>query len=128
MQRGGGDRLGWRARASRPDQDCALFIDGDPLGLDEFHLEIFEGVLLEMELPFERTVGDATATLEHIPRVIQNLLEGHGRPSAAAVLPLTASTILNEATSRIQCTRVYQEHGRAEREITPGWGHPVAGS
>jgi hypothetical protein len=48
------------------------------LAIDEFGLEVVEGLIIELELPFERPIGHATATLEHRHRLIQNLLEGHG--------------------------------------------------
>jgi hypothetical protein len=70
-----------RCCAPPPDQHRARLIHSDALGLNEFSLQVLEGVIIELELPFERAIGHAATALEHRHRVIENLLEGHGRPS-----------------------------------------------
>ena len=51
------------------------------LALDEFVLQIFEGRVIELELPLEGAVGQAAATLEHGYRLVEDLLKGHRQPS-----------------------------------------------
>jgi len=77
---------GYPASSTAPDQDFAIFIHGQQLAVDEFFFEISEIRVIQIELPFEGTIGQAPATLEHGNRLIQNLLEGHDRPSIALVL------------------------------------------
>jgi ABC transporter substrate binding protein len=120
VKRGGGDRLGWRARSSRPDQDFAIFIDGYPLGIDEFHLEIFEGVIIEIELPFERAVGDATATLEHCPRMIENLLRSC-RPSTRRrfnAIKGVARTLSAPAPMLVAASKAFSSGPRTSRDCS----------
>ncbi len=50
---GGGPRAGTRSLGTRPDQDVAVLIDRQALALDEFVLQIFQGRVVELELPFE---------------------------------------------------------------------------
>jgi hypothetical protein len=70
-----------RHRVARPDQDIASLIDRQALALDEFVLQIFQGRVVELELSLEGAVGQASATLEHGHRVVENLLKGHRQPS-----------------------------------------------
>jgi hypothetical protein len=42
---------------ARPDQDIAPLIDRQALTLDEFVLQIFQGRVVELELPLEGAVG-----------------------------------------------------------------------
>jgi hypothetical protein len=48
---------------------------------DEFVLQIVQGRIIELELPLEGTVGQASATLEHGHRLAENLIKGHRQPS-----------------------------------------------
>jgi hypothetical protein len=43
------------------------------LAVNEFLLEVFQGVIIELELPFEGAIGDASAALEHGYRVVEDL-------------------------------------------------------
>jgi hypothetical protein len=109
---------GWRSRGgvAGPHQDFAIFIDGYPLGIDEFRLEILEGVIIEIELPLERAIGHATSTLEHGQGLVQNLLEGHGRPSTALALPRADGTVFEGAAS----------YGNRSTSIPEAWGSGTA--
>jgi hypothetical protein len=49
--------------------------------LDEFVLQIFEGRVVELELPLQRAVGQAPPALEHRYSLVENLLKGHRPPS-----------------------------------------------
>jgi hypothetical protein len=51
------------------------------LALDEFVLQIFQGRVVELELPLEGAVGQAPAALEHGNRLVEDLLKGHRPPS-----------------------------------------------
>lgn len=44
------------ANASSPDQDAALLIHGEFLGVDEFVLEILQIVVIQSELPLYRSI------------------------------------------------------------------------
>ena len=66
-------------RLSRPGR-CPL-IDRQALALDEFVLHIFQGCVVELELPLEGTVGQAPTPLEPGNRVVEDLLKGHRHPS-----------------------------------------------
>ena len=68
-------------RATRPDQDSTVLIDGEPLALDEFVLEILQIVVVEVELALERAIGHAPTALEHGDRLVEDLLKGHRPPS-----------------------------------------------
>jgi hypothetical protein len=45
-------------------------LDGQALPLDELSLQVFQGVILELELPFEHAIGHAASPLEQGNRVI----------------------------------------------------------
>jgi len=75
---------GWRERCrpvAGPDQDIAVLIDRHPLALDEFVLQILQGRVIELELPLEGIVGQASAPLQHGHRLVEDLLKGHRQPS-----------------------------------------------
>ena len=74
-------RVGHGALGARPDQDVALLLDRQALARDEFVLQIVQGRIIELELPLEGAVGQASAPLEHGHRLVENLLKGHRRPS-----------------------------------------------
>jgi len=69
-----------RPRA-RPDQDFALLIDRQALSFDELILQIFQGLVVELELPLESAIGQAPTTLQHGHRLVEDLLKGHRQPS-----------------------------------------------
>src|SRR5262249_6398086 len=72
----------WKGdRGARPDQDVALLIDRHALARDELVLQIVQGRVIELELPLEGAVGQASAPLEHGHRMVENLLKGHCLPS-----------------------------------------------
>src|SRR5438094_5179803 len=81
------DQIGWGIRQRRwrggrryggagPDQYCTVFITRQALAHDEFVLQI-----VELELPFQRAVGQAPPALEHSGRLVENLLKGHRPPT-----------------------------------------------
>jgi hypothetical protein len=74
-----GGQFGVR-RPAGPHQHVTVFVHGKALRLDHLRLQILEGLIIEVELSFERAISHAVSTLEHGNRLIHNLLEGHGRP------------------------------------------------
>jgi hypothetical protein len=70
---GSGQRLGLEdlrgrhlrcATDSYPNQDAALLICGEFLGVDEFVLEILQIVVVQSELPLYRSIRDSLLALE----------------------------------------------------------------
>jgi hypothetical protein len=79
-RRRGSGRRG-RYGGAGPDQYCTVFITRQALALDEFVGQIFEGRVVELELPLQRAVGQAPPALEHCYCLVENLLKGHRPPS-----------------------------------------------
>src|SRR5262249_16082767 len=79
-ERRGGGRRG-RYDGAGPDQYCIVFITRQALALDEFIRQIFEGRVVEVELPLQRGVGQAPPALEHRDRLVENIRKGHRPPS-----------------------------------------------
>ena len=50
-------------------------------------LQIFEGRVVELELPLERAVGQAAPPLEHGDRLVEDFLKGHDGPFPSLVAP-----------------------------------------
>ena len=80
-QHGSGVGVCNRHCVTRPDQDIAPLIHGEALALDEFILQIVQGRVVELKLPLEGAVGQASPALEHGDRLVENLLKGHRHPS-----------------------------------------------
>jgi hypothetical protein len=93
-----------------PDQDVAILINGHLLGLDELDLEIVEGVIVQVELPFERAIGHAASTVEHGQGLVHNLLEGHRRPS-------TALALVPRNTTSVKVRTLGKEHREYTRKL-----------
>src|SRR5262249_21972723 len=55
---GGGERRReqW-PRIPQPDENVALLVTRHVLGVDEFNLEVLNRLVIELELPLERTIG-----------------------------------------------------------------------
>src|SRR5262249_5936575 len=80
-------------------------------------LQVFEGLIIELELPFERAIGHPTSTLQHGQGLVHNFLEGHGRPSIALALPYTDRRFLQPRDYLAKAPRIYQGHGRMEWQL-----------
>src|SRR5215831_1243686 len=72
---------GGRRSPPHPDQDFAVLVNGESLALNDFGLQILEVGVIQIELPFEGTVGHAAAALEHGNGLVQKLLKCHLPPS-----------------------------------------------
>src|SRR5262249_28320977 len=79
----GGLWSGWGCwyRSSRPDQDSAVLVVRQLLGLDEFDLEFFEVGVVQLKPPLQGTIRDPALALEECDGLLQNFLELHDRPS-----------------------------------------------
>ena len=76
---------GWQGRGrdtAGPDQHGVVLVHRYLVHLDEFELDILDIRLIQVELAFERPIRHPALALEQGNRLVQNLLEGHGRPSA----------------------------------------------
>jgi hypothetical protein len=51
------------------------------LALDELGFQIFQIRVIEIELPLEGPIGQAPPALEHVYRLVEDLLKGHRPPS-----------------------------------------------
>src|SRR5262249_17750397 len=78
---GRGNAEGGHIRTTRPDQHFPIVVHREPLALDDFNLQVFQGFIIELELPLERAVRHSTTSLEHGHRLVENLLKGHRQPS-----------------------------------------------
>ena len=58
-----------------------VFIHRQALALNEFGFQIFQGRVIELELPLEGAIGQASPALEHGYRLVEDLLKGHRQPS-----------------------------------------------
>src|SRR6266511_919554 len=127
----GGRGRSWRRGRtgfSRPDQATAVVIDYVWVGVEEFVLERLQVVVIQTELEFEGAIGHAAASLEHGQRLIENLLEGHGRPSTTLALVPRESKVRQGGVYRKKAPRVYQEYGRVAGEIAPLGRDPGMGA
>ena len=76
-----GESCGASSARTRPDQHAAVLIDREPLALDEFVLQVFQMLVIELELALEGAIGHAPPALEHGNRLVEDLLKGHRPPS-----------------------------------------------
>jgi hypothetical protein len=60
-----------------PHQHVAVFIDRQLLPCDEFELEVFESVVLQMKLALERTIRDPPLALESGARLFDHFGKLH---------------------------------------------------
>src|SRR5262249_41387532 len=58
-----------------------VFIHRQALTVDQLVLQVCQGRVIELELPLQRAVGQASPALEHGNRLVENLLKGHRPPS-----------------------------------------------
>src|SRR5215510_13394624 len=75
------DSCGRGARVTGPDEASPRIVAYFGVGIEEFGLHIFQGRVIELKLPLEGAVGQASATLEHGKRLVENVLKGHRSPS-----------------------------------------------
>ena len=74
-----------RGRARRgPDEQLALLVDSQPLGVDDLVLERLEDVIVELEADFQRAIGHAPLAAEQIDDLHQEIVEIHRHRSSPA--------------------------------------------
>jgi hypothetical protein len=86
-----------------PDQHSPLLIEGDLLGIDELDFEVLQILIVEVEAPFERSIGYAPLALEQVEHLGQDVIKRHRLPSlltreltpsgAAATLSISTGTL-----------------------------------
>ena len=108
-----------RTGCSGPDQATAVVLDHMGVGVQEFRLEVLEGVIVHVELPFERAIGHAASPLEHRKHGIENLLEGHRRLSTALALGPRQGKVRHAWVYQESAPRVYQQDGSVAGKIAP---------
>jgi hypothetical protein len=110
---------GPRPGSPHPHQYFPVLVHGQALPLDELSLQVLQGVILELELPFERAIGHAASPSEQGNRLIQNLLEGHRRPSTALGLGPRKGKVRHASVYQERAPRVYQQDESVAGEIAP---------
>src|SRR4029453_9386319 len=78
--RGKGQR---QRRVSEPDQDSPLLIRCQSLGIDEFFLEVFQVVIVQVKPPLERPVREPLLALEQLAYLGEEFVKRHVQPSRA---------------------------------------------
>ena len=122
-------RRGGGASVARPDQDVAPLIDRQALALDEFVLQIFQGRVIELELPLEGAVGQApwrwsmaiawsrisSKVIAHPPEADAACSRrcGNGRGRAGVLIPHMVSKGKRKSWERVtqRCTPLSQTRG-----------------
>jgi hypothetical protein len=67
--------------APRPDQHPAIFIHGDVLGVDEFVLERFDGVIVQLQPELQGQIGHTPPASEEGRDLLDHGIKVHHRPS-----------------------------------------------
>jgi hypothetical protein len=68
------------ASATRPNQNFAVFVHGETLGLDDLHFQVFEVVIIEREAALQGAIGDAPLAPGKVEDLGEDLVEYHLRP------------------------------------------------
>jgi hypothetical protein len=64
-------------RGTRPDQHTSVLIPGDLLRVEEFVLEIIEGLLIQVKLALKRPIRHTLALAQELDNVIEQCIEVH---------------------------------------------------
>ena len=67
--------------AGHPDEGHAVFVGGEPVGDDELVAKVLESLVVELELAFQRAIGDPTPAKQHVDDLIEEHEEVHAHPS-----------------------------------------------
>ena len=67
-----------------------VLIGGEPLALDEFSLEVLEGLVIQVELPLQHAIGHTAPPLQHGNRLVHDLFKVT-TPSPSPVRPAMPS-------------------------------------
>jgi hypothetical protein len=63
---------------TRPDEDATVFIHSELLGRNNFFLEVFQFVIMQVKSPFERPIGHPPLALDQRNDLLQHLVKVHG--------------------------------------------------
>ena len=74
--RGGSSGLG----LPPPHQPPAIFIYNVGMGKEEIFFQVFQGRVIQVELPFERAIGDALTAPEQVNDLVQHCIKVHPSP------------------------------------------------
>src|SRR5882724_2408575 len=107
-----------RTGFSGPDQATAVVIDHVGVCVENFVLERLQVVVVQTELQREGTVGHAASALEHRHRLIEHLLEGHGRPSTTLAM-IPGESKVRHGGSLWNAHREYTKNMEARPEKLP---------
>ena len=66
-----------RHGTSSPDQHVTVLIDREPLAFDEFLFQVVEARIVEVELAFERSIGQASTALEQDNGLVEEFVKRH---------------------------------------------------
>src|SRR5882724_3596104 len=108
---GGDGRHGF----ARPDEHALLFIHRHALAVNELVFERLQVRLVQLELELEGSVGQASATLEHRDRLVEDLLKSHRPPSRGRC---GVQKTVWEWERPFE--RMYTAHGRQKKAGSPG--------
>src|SRR5215813_15147508 len=104
----------WRwfwCRGTNPDQDSAVFIDSQPLGIDNFFFEILHVVVVEVKLTLQSPIGHTSSTAEDVYDLVEYVVEVHYRPSSNSSNNAFAS--FKSAVSNPSVNQLYTEASRS---------------
>src|SRR5882724_11126492 len=64
-----------------PDEHLALLVPGKLVHLNDFVLEEFKQVVVQLKLDLERAIRDTSATPKHLQCLLQDFVKGYDLPS-----------------------------------------------
>ena len=82
---------GWhwcRPSVTGPDEHRPALIAGEALALNEFHLQILQRRLIQLELPLEGAIGQATPLAQECNRLIHHRHKVHPVASFSCTGPV----------------------------------------
>src|SRR5262247_3018202 len=77
-----GSWLWFCCRCTNPDKDSTVFIDSQPLGIDDFFFEILNVVVVEVKLTLQSPIRHTSSTAEEVYNLVEYVVEVHYRPSS----------------------------------------------
>ena len=111
QRRGCGDHD--RHGVARPDQHAPILINGEPLALNEFGLQVLKTIVIQVELALERSIRQTPSALQEGNRLIEEFLKGHRCPSTGC----EASRIQVWEYGYLLSLFVLQRAGKGKQEV-----------
>ena len=106
-----------------PDQSPAVFIGDLRMRKADLFLQVFQRRVIQVDLPFERAIGDALTTPEQIHDLVQHLVKVH--PSPLRIACFRSDTIVIVQHSRTVMTAPYIGIWHNIFNISPSEALPV---